>query len=209
MWKWTDGDSLDFPAICQDSHGSRFTTRGNEQTRSCQEKKWTPGQGMWEMNSKLWALLYELSHLCEPWSLALSSAGATGWWHHTVCVLVTQACQTLCDPMDCTQPGSSVHGLLQARILEWVAISFSRGSSQPRDGTGVSCIAGRSFYVFVTLGVEWYPSPLTWLQILRRIIGITFSLLLFIWIITAFAEFSECESVRYLVVSDSLRPLEL
>ena len=47
-----------------------------------------------------------------------------------------QPCPTLCDPMDCSPPGSSVHGILQARILEWVAISFSRGSSQARDGTG-------------------------------------------------------------------------
>jgi len=52
---------------------------------------------------------------------------------------------TLCDPMDCSPPGSSVHGLLQARILEWVAIPFSTGSSQPRDQTQVSCIAGRFF----------------------------------------------------------------
>ena len=48
--------------------------------------------------------------------------------------------------MDCSLPGSSVHGILQARILEWVAISFSRGSSQPRDRTRVSCIAGRFFF---------------------------------------------------------------
>ena len=52
-----------------------------------------------------------------------------------VCVLVTQWCLTLCDPMDCSPPGSSVHGILQARVLEWVAISFSRGSSRPRDWT--------------------------------------------------------------------------
>ena len=45
---------------------------------------------------------------------------------------VAQACPTLCDPMDCNLPGSSVHGILQATILEWVAIPFSRGSSQPR-----------------------------------------------------------------------------
>ena len=51
----------------------------------------------------------------------------------------------LCDPMDCSLPGSSVHGILQARILEWVAISFSRGSSQPRDQTWVSHIGGRCF----------------------------------------------------------------
>ena len=46
---------------------------------------------------------------------------------------VTQSCPTLCDPMDCSPPGSSVHGISQARIQEWVAISFSRGSSQPKD----------------------------------------------------------------------------
>ena len=48
-------------------------------------------------------------------------------------VLVTQSCLTLCDPKDCSLPNSPVHGILQARILEWVAIPFSRGSSQPRD----------------------------------------------------------------------------
>ena len=58
---------------------------------------------------------------------------------------VTQSCPTLCDPMDCSPPGSSVHGIFQARVLEWVAISFSRGSSQPRDRTPVSRIAGRFF----------------------------------------------------------------
>ena len=48
-------------------------------------------------------------------------------------VVVTQSCPTLCDPMDCSPPASSVHGTLQARILEWVAIPFFRGSSWPRD----------------------------------------------------------------------------
>ena len=48
------------------------------------------------------------------------------------CVYVSQSCLTLCNPMDCSPPGSSVHGILQARILEWVAIPFFRGSSQPR-----------------------------------------------------------------------------
>ena len=55
-------------------------------------------------------------------------------------VKVTQSCLTLCDPMDYT-----IHGILQARILEWVAFPFSRGSSQPRDRTQVSCIAGGFF----------------------------------------------------------------
>ena len=57
-------------------------------------------------------------------------------------VLVTQLCSALCDPTDCSPPGYSVHLILQARILEWVAISFSRGSSWPRDQTPASCIAG-------------------------------------------------------------------
>ena len=63
---------------------------------------------------------------------------------------VAQSCPTLCDPMDCSPPGSSVHGILQARILEWVAISFSRRSSQPRDRTRISRIVGRRFTIWAT-----------------------------------------------------------
>ena len=63
-----------------------------------------------------------------------------------VCVLALQSCLTLCDHMDCWLPGSSAHGILQARVLEWVAISFYRESSQPRDGTRV-CITGRFFTI--------------------------------------------------------------
>ena len=58
-----------------------------------------------------------------------------------------QLCPTLCDPINGSPPGSSVPGILQGRILEWVAIPFSKGSSQPRDQTQVSCIAGRLFTV--------------------------------------------------------------
>ena len=61
----------------------------------------------------------------------------------SLCVLALQSCLTLCDPTVCSQPGSSVHGILQARILEWVSIPFSRGSSWPRDWTQVSYIASR------------------------------------------------------------------
>ena len=59
---------------------------------------------------------------------------------------VAQSCPTLCDPMDCSPPGFSIHRISQARILEWVAISFSRRSSRPGDLTRVSCIVGRCFY---------------------------------------------------------------
>ena len=60
-------------------------------------------------------------------------------------MLVTQSCPTLCNLIDCSPPGSSVHEIFQARILEWVAISFSRVSSHLRDRTCVSCTAGRFF----------------------------------------------------------------
>ena len=63
---------------------------------------------------------------------------------------VTQSCLTICDPMDCSLQGSSVHGILQAGILEWVATSFSTGSSRPRDRTWVSHIVGRCFSVWAT-----------------------------------------------------------
>ena len=89
---------------------------------------------------------------------------------------VAQSCLTLCHPVDCSLAGSSLHGILQARVLEWVAISFSRVSSQPRDQTRVSCIVGRCFNLWATreamqdtrvqsLGWEipwrrqWQPTP--------------------------------------------------
>ena len=87
-------------------------------------------------------------------------------------VLVAQSCVTLCDPMDCSLPGFSVHGILQVRILEWVAISFSRGSFWPRDQTQGFCIAGRFFTIWAACEppkylqlktIFWFPlhpSPL-------------------------------------------------
>ena len=69
---------------------------------------------------------------------------------HARYMLVSQLCPTLCDPMDYSLPGSSVHEILQARILEWVAIPSPRKSSLPRDQTWVSCIAGRFFTIWAT-----------------------------------------------------------
>ena len=60
---------------------------------------------------------------------------------------VAQSSPTVCDPMDCNLPGSSVHGIFQVGVLEWVAIFFSRGSSRPKDGTQVSRIVGRRFTI--------------------------------------------------------------
>ena len=59
---------------------------------------------------------------------------------------VAQLCPTLCNPVDCSPPCSSVHGIFQARVLEWVAISFSGGSSLPRDRTQVSHIVSKTLY---------------------------------------------------------------
>ena len=76
--------------------------------------------------------LYDV-HYAHPLSLVL-------YYCMTLLCLVTQSCLTLCSPMGCSPPGSSVHGIFQARILEWVVISFFKGSSQPRGQTQVSCI---------------------------------------------------------------------
>ena len=86
----------------------------------------------------------------------------------TICMhvcLVAWLCLTLCDPMNCGPPGSSVHGILQARILEWLAMPSSRGSFQPRDQTQVSCIAEGFFTIWGTREPHEYwskqhiPSP--------------------------------------------------
>ena len=77
---------------------------------------------------------------------------------------VIQLCPTLCDSMDCSLPGSSVHGISQARILQWVAIFFSRGSSWPKDWNCVSCIssiAGR-FFTLWTVGEAWHYKNGRW-----------------------------------------------
>ena len=71
---------------------------------------------------------------CSQWVPFSVLIGGHGWSH-----LVSESC-LFCDPMDCSLPGCSVHGISQARRLEWFAICFSSGSSQPRDWTHVSCI---------------------------------------------------------------------
>ena len=67
---------------------------------------------------------------------------------HSLLCLVAQSYLTLCDPMDCSPPGSSIHGILQTRILEWVVMPSSRWSSRPRDRTQTSLTAGRFFTVW-------------------------------------------------------------
>ena len=80
---------------------------------------------------------------------------------------VAQSCPTLCDPMDCNLSGSSIHGIFQPRVLEWIAISFSRGFSQPRNRIRVSCIAGRFFTDWAMREAyqhasKWLPVQIFW-----------------------------------------------
>ena len=86
----------------------------------------------------------------------LGAMGRPGWrevWG-SVCCCSVRLCPTLCDPKDCSPPGSCVHGLIQARVLEWVAMLFSRGSSHRRDETQISCI-GRQILLLSHLGSPW------------------------------------------------------
>ena len=97
--------------------------------------------GMWDLNS-----------LTRDRTLApcIGKSNLNHWTARKVpcccSCLVAQSCLTLCEPVDCSPPGSSVHGISQARILEWVAISSCRGSSRPSDPTHVSCTGRRIPY---------------------------------------------------------------
>ena len=110
-------ETLGFVLLCMDS--SSFSTASQSQN---QEQV-----GSVFVLSTLWPV-NKLASPVQSWPNHLCLGG-------TVLCLVAQAHLTLCDPMNCSPPGSSIHGILQARVLEWVAMSSSRGSSQLRDWT--------------------------------------------------------------------------
>ena len=112
-------------------------------------------------------LLNIITGMNECWFSKKKNLESISWWcifvfswfinlvnyfscFYIVMCLVAQSCSTLCDPLDCRLPGSSVHGILQARILEWAAVPSDRGSSQSGDQTQVSYIVGRFFTSWVT-----------------------------------------------------------
>ena len=114
---------------------------------------WMASPTRWTSFSELWDRVKDR----EAWRAAVyrvTESHTTEWLNNSNCncseVLVTPSCLTFCNPMDCSPSGSSVHGILQARILEWVAMPFSRGSSGTRDQTQVSCIAGGFFTIWGT-----------------------------------------------------------
>ena len=96
-------------------------------------------------------LPHKTRHTCSPFLFFnFLEMSVWNWCWKNEWMKVAQSCPTLWDLTDCSPPGSSVHGMLQARIPEWVAISFSRGSSQSRYWTQVSCIAGGFFTIWAT-----------------------------------------------------------
>ena len=158
-----------------DGHGA-LVCRGLAPPLGVSTLLWIQGRsGIAEMDTRKWGAYHELAgwQALQDWGTWAAKAvrtqggiGGQGQGYHSTDIsvfykqygctsaslLVLIACWylTLCNLMDCTLPGSSVHGILQARILEWVAISFSRGFSQPRYWTWVSCIAGRFFTIWAT-----------------------------------------------------------
>ena len=100
-----------------------------------------PTKVLYTLPTKVKAMVFPVvMYGCQCWTIKKAESESE----------VAQSCPTLCNPMDCSLPGFSIHGIFQARILEWVAISFSRRSSQPRDWTWVSHIVGRRFTIWTT-----------------------------------------------------------
>jgi len=103
----------------------------------------------WEKYSVSRPRLFSLDN--QDYDSSFSEKPSEEWCTQTslcLCMLVTQWCLTLCDPMDCSLPGSSIHGILQAKILEWLAIPFPRSSSWWRDPIRVSSTVGWRFFFF-------------------------------------------------------------
>ena len=125
-------------------------------------------------SSALWHTSYLSSTVYKAWIMISFGVNLWGKCFSSAVSEVAQSCPTLCSPMDCSPPGSSIHGIFQTRIWEWIAISFSRGSSRLGDQTQVSHIAGRCFTVWATCGkcLEYRYSDIEgrsiWLNRLRE-----------------------------------------
>ena len=99
--------------------------------------------------AQLWSLVRKIDSTCYNWKIPHVST-KTQESQINQSSSVAQSRPTLCDPMDCNSPSSSIHGIIQARILEWVTMPISRGSSQPKDWIQVSLIAGGFFTTWGT-----------------------------------------------------------
>ena len=132
---------------------SHFLRRKKKYFEAASTKPWhsvihlrVEGSYLWPQSSKVRTLQEDTEMMCIlDAGLSSTNTWLNFWWSE-----VTQFCLTLCDPTDGSLPGSTVHRIFQARILEWAAISFSSGPSQPRDQTWVSCITDRRFTIWAT-----------------------------------------------------------
>ena len=127
----------------QPFHGGEH---GNPLQYSCLENP--KDRGVWQAHIDSTTFISNLFCFILFWKHHLPYLPSWKKWKKVL--LVTQSCPALYNPMDCSPPGSSIHGILQARLLEWVAILFCRGSSQARNQTHISCIAGRLFTIWAT-----------------------------------------------------------
>ena len=125
-------------AAIQKERSSFPKKKKKENTKA--EHHWTDLTRNIKESSSSWNKRILISNIKTDERIKLAGKGNHTTWEHynnimkvKMKALVTRSCPTLCDPRDCSPPGSSVHGIFQARILEWVAISFSRGFSRPRD----------------------------------------------------------------------------
>ena len=123
------------------------------------------------LNNFKWSITYKnIKSLCYTHETKYNIVNQL--WKVKVKMLVGQLCSTLCDPMDCSPPGSSVHGIHQARLLVWVAILFSRGFSWPRDPPGSPGLQADSYISIKKkkkMRKQWLAST-TWLE--SRQVGI-------------------------------------
>ena len=136
-WSWDGGGGYpDYPEDSQCNHKYPYK---EEAKRDLTESE---GNGMTSAESECARMIWG----CVGLYLFDCAGFYWPWKRNAVKVLVAHSYLTLCHPMDCSPPGSSVHGILKARILEWVAIPFSREPSWPRDQTQVSHICRQILY---------------------------------------------------------------
>ena len=134
-----------FRRITRDLYAAAiWTLASNSHNRTIEEKKTNSLDSHLKIPENLF--FFPQFNFPKSWTIRKENSPVSGF---KLCMCIC-ACLTLLDLMDCGLPGSSIHGILQARILGWIAISYSRGYSQPRDQTWVSYIAGRFFTVWAT-----------------------------------------------------------